>query len=956
MAETYGRVDGRLRKILEDLKAALEKEDLKEASRLVTEAMAVVGRGYYAPPYPYPRKPATYGYGHYPFKPEYGYPGAKQFLTELEHLELALEEKDNDRIWASFYILEGLGQPKAGMSLLETIREAIKAVDEENWDRVLELLKACQGYGYPAPEAYAQAGYPVPKAAESDEIRELIERALKLAESKNKGLTKAALNQLLEKLEASYSSAKPAPEGKALDHDIAEALKQAKKSEFARVLEILEGVLKGEFEDAKLKRLLVQAQKQAKSEEKDKLISALEEAAGLLEEGEYPESKELQRETLFHLQFKEIASSEEENVLYVEGYASTGVTDRTGDRIFPDAFKRGLKAFMKNPVLLLHHDLRKPIGKILEAKINETGLWVRAAVDKSLEWGAKAADMIQKGILNAFSVRAVDDLADGWVDARGVRNITNWDLREVSVVTVPAHQQALFSIAKALELGSDLVEKDPVTVTVGGKRMAEEITIEELTQKIKEQLETEAKAAEEAHQAEEAKIKEIREQAVKDYQEELKKKAKEGKLPFEFPTEPASRPIFVASKFDRVPTGDLAVDYLVLKAMGRTPSIEMFRTLMERAGTLQKSGSIDWTMVAPSPEDVGAYQVGYKQLLEIAPKVDELVYSTQTGYGDEWVPTLAAAELWREIRLEAKVIGLFDQFDMPSQPYDYPAESTDPTFYKVGETTGEAMLAFGSSHPVPDSKIATSKVTFSAGKLGARTHWSEEMDEDSIIAVQPQFRDQFGIKLAHVLDEVIVSGDETSGTSTLNISYRGGAAGTTRVVLTIDGLRHEPLVTTTTDSFNAGTLTIDDFVTARSLMGTAGKYAVDPAQLVYICDPGVWFKAVALDDVLTMDTIGAQATILTGQLGSVMGIPLVVSEDFGLTDTSGYIHSNSANNTKGSLLCVNRRGWRIGWRQRPRIFVKAYPEYASYMVMALSRFDLQPLKAGMCACGYNVTV
>lgn len=456
----------------------------------------------------------------------------------------------------------------------------------------------------------------------------------------------------------------------------------------------------------------------------------------------------------------------------------------------------------------------------------------------------------------------------------------------------------------------------------------------------------------------------------------------------------AATPVIVGySPYDRLSTMDLCIRYELLRSYGKQPSIKMWRALAERVGKMVreedtlyiKAGqpvkvpAIDWEALVPKNLDLteidgevwgvkagqrfhagGPDQAsdaitprGLKQFAEIAIKANEVTYSTQANSGDEWVPTLMNAQLWRTIRLNAAVLGLFDQFDMPSQPYDYPIESTDPVFYKVGETTDESQLVL-SGGPFTDSKIGTDKVTFSAGKLGAISYWSEEMEEDGIIAVEPQWRDQYGLKFAHVLDEVLISGDETTGTS--NISFDGSSIAATSRFLILDGLRHEALVTTTTDSFNAGALTIEDFGQARSVMGTAGKFGVNPNDLVYILDPGVWHKAYLLGEVLTVDKMGPMATVLTGQLGSLFGIPLVVSEDYALTTSAGLINGAGTGNTLGSFMCVNKRGVMVGWRRRPRIRVVGLPGAEARYIVGSARLDIQYKEAGMVGLGYAITI
>lgn len=520
---------------------------------------------------------------------------------------------------------------------------------------------------------------------------------------------------------------------------------------------------------------------------------------------------------------------------------------------------------------------------------------------------------------------------------------------------------------------------------------------------MQDEAEEKARQAEEARAAKEA---EELEDKIKSLAEEAVKKAATPARPDYSESEPGAEPppapgvpeklarIAVLSRYDGMSDLDLALNYHIKSrrykaGVGGHPDEKQFRALMVRAKKfmnaddkvpyIDRYGEVkSMTVPAFDPKTIvpwanvgdedsmdvpglgavksngGVTSDGIKQILDIAVKSDELVYSTQSGYGDQWVPTLMNAALWRTIRLQARVLATLPQFDMPSNPFDYPKESTDPTIYGVAETTDEAQLVIGASMPIGDSKIGTAKTTFTAGKIGAITFWSEEMNEDSVIAVEPQFRDQYGEAMAHGIDAVLLHGDET--TNSQNISFWGTTLGATSKYLQVDGLRHEAIITTSTDKRDAGALTVDDVAATRVLMGTAGLYGADPSQLVMYCDTATGYKFEMLSEVLTLDKFGPNATILNGMLGKIMGIPIIRSQDYGLTDASGYINDTAGDNTKGQFITVNRMGVKVGWRRRPRIIVGQVPFSDAWYILSLARFDVGFFGAGMVGMSYDITV
>jgi len=350
-------------------------------------------------------------------------------------------------------------------------------------------------------------------------------------------------------------------------------------------------------------------------------------------------------------------------------------------------------------------------------------------------------------------------------------------------------------------------------------------------------------------------------------------------------------------------------------------------------------------------------QLAAKALADLAVKSDEVMHSDLTSYGAEWVPTLWSAEMWRKIRLGARILPLFTAWEMPSNPAYYPIQSTGFTIYKVPETADEAQLVFGSNNPFTDSQVVTGKLTFTAGKAGALGFFSEELVEDAIVPIATELRTQLVDDVTHGIDEILINGDETGGVAeTGNISYYGSAIGTVSRFLVIDGLRHLCLVTNTANKRDGGVLAFEDFHATRQLMGTLGKYGADPSKCVVIPDLSTWYKISLLDEYITQDKAGDDAVNKTGVLWTVDGMPIVMTEDYPQTDSSGYINATAGNNTVGSFLVVRRDGVKIGWRRHVKVVVGDIQYSDAHYILATVRFDLQTFDSEMAALSYNITI
>lgn len=145
----------------------------------------------------------------------------------------------------------------------------------------------------------------------------------------------------------------------------------------------------------------------------------------------------------FHAEIK----STDENDRIIEGYASTKFEDRDGEYIPPKAFD-----FSEyNGALMYNHrqDPKvddNPVGKVLNWYRDKTGLWIRAKVSQTTEYGDQIWGMIKEGVLNSFSVSAPINAVE-----RDGDTITKWPVAEISVVSIPSNPFSNFAIAKNMK-------------------------------------------------------------------------------------------------------------------------------------------------------------------------------------------------------------------------------------------------------------------------------------------------------------------------------------------------------------------------------------------------------------------------------------------------------------------------------------------------------------------------
>lgn len=154
---------------------------------------------------------------------------------------------------------------------------------------------------------------------------------------------------------------------------------------------------------------------------------------------------------------KSIATKDdsEDAPLVIRGFANTVTKDRAGDVIPASAWttSNALKNFMKNPIMLFGHDHSRPIGKVTSLEPNEMGLMIEAEISTADEQIYK---LIKDGVLKTFSVGFRIKDAD-YDNESNTFYITDLELLEISVVSVPCNQDSTFSVSKGMN-GADYVE------------------------------------------------------------------------------------------------------------------------------------------------------------------------------------------------------------------------------------------------------------------------------------------------------------------------------------------------------------------------------------------------------------------------------------------------------------------------------------------------------------------
>jgi len=234
-----------------------------------------------------------------------------------------------------------------------------------------------------------------------------------------------------------------------------------------------------------------------------------------------------------------------------------------------------------------------------------------------------------------------------------------------------------------------------------------------------------------------------------------------------------------------------------------------------------------------------------------------------------YIPTTFSNRVLQLIRLQPSLAQLLPQVDMPSQTYKIPLSISGISVVYVAPATSITL-----------SNASAQGLTLDAKKLAAGVEVADEVTEDSIVAIMPEFQAALAQAFAEALENAILNGD-TSSTDPLLKVWNGILKGA--------------------HSLDIGTFAAQHIQQACAQMG---KLGVNPNEVVVVVNPAKFAEMVGWEEVSTVDKYGAQATIVTGELAKVYGKPVVVS-----AFVPASVHA----------LVFNRRAFLLGVRRGLRV-------------------------------------
>ena len=332
----------------------------------------------------------------------------------------------------------------------------------------------------------------------------------------------------------------------------------------------------------------------------------------------------------------------------------------------------------------------------------------------------------------------------------------------------------------------------------------------------------------------------------------------------------------------------------------------------------------------------------------------------EAGFGLELIGVEYVTELWRAARNMDTLVNDIRAVPMSDPTQKIPIDGSIPEMLFVGESTSESATAYGTS------KTGSGNRTLTAKKFTIQQVWSGELDEDSIVPWVPFLREMLAMSAALHLGSAYLNGDTTNA-GTGNINLDDADPEDSKHYLAFDGIRHYWLVDDSGQGKSmASAIDIAEINVARGKLNGGGddidngitniNWGQDARDLRLVMDWDTYMGLLDTDRVTTIDKYGPSATVLTGELGNVNGIPIITPPYASKTQADGKASNTESSNTKGQITLFAPRGWVGGVRRETALFFDRIQRTDQFLFELYTRRAFQRHGSNVAAGIYNITV
>ena len=553
------------------------------------------------------------------------------------------------------------------------------------------------------------------------------------------------------------------------------------------------------------------------------------------------------------------AAGDKIDSIFIEGYASTNDVDRSNDVIPTSVWEAGIKNYLKNPIILAQHDHDDPIGRMVEHKIDGKGLWIKARISAA----AEIFSLVKDEVVTAFSVgfRIIDAEYNAVAELFVVKEL---ELVEISVVSVPCNQNTLFSLSKAFsdadEYNNFKSQFAPKSASAKGLDSSTDVNSKsqkevEMTQDEIKQLVADATAKALADQA---TAKSLADAQEADVQARIK-----AAVALATPSTTGAETLMaeVEKRFaDQAASTKSVLDGLQAALTEKAAEIEA----MQKSKMTFADGKTAEVSYADKEKAVILSRITGKSIQDTKFGRQLLEKTGAHLPSATWELEVSMA-MEAEVRRKLIVSPLLRNVAMQTNVMTIPVnpEAGYATWVTNAQFATGASSGSNATHQVKE-------ITLNAYKVATNEYMAYEEEEDSLIALMPIVRDAMVRRTARAIDKAFLLGagagaDPVKGLAT----YTTGVASAN-----------------TTASIASGAVT--SVASLRALRKALGALGLDPQDVTFIVSTEMYYNLLEDTSFQTMNQVGVQATLLTGQIGQVGNSPVLVSAELPAQATGAY--------------------------------------------------------------------
>tara|TARA_R100000655_G_scaffold104640_1_gene152117 strand:- start:1759 stop:3234 length:1476 start_codon:yes stop_codon:yes gene_type:complete len=285
-------------------------------------------------------------------------------------------------------------------------------------------------------------------------------------------------------------------------------------------------------------------------------------------------------------------------------------------------------------------------------------------------------------------------------------------------------------------------------------------------------------------------------------------------------------------------------------------------------------------------------------------------FTDAASEGAEWIPDSFAANLYFNIEEQSQIPRVVAD-NLQKQQVER-STILVPRLERGGRPYLKGSISSDNPASYTASSVKTSQKSITVKGLASRFLIDDAAQEDSAIAVIPALQRQIVMDLNDAMEDALINGDD-SGThqdaiSDWNLRGRWGTTpalgGSSDHRRMFKGMRKQAFDRSATADLSGFT-----FAKLLGLKAQMGELAMQNV-VIFASPEAILANLLGLDQVLTVDKFGPAATIVSGQIANVLGMPIIMTRFMG-ADLNNAGKYDNVTTDKTGLLMAHAPSWYI---------------------------------------------